>query len=410
MKNIWILTVINVKRYYYAVLLSILGAGILSLLLYTMGNLVADITIARINVGVLDYDRSAASLDFKDYMKEELQYQLLEDYTYDELTSELIDKDISVIIEIPADFQKQLLGMKEPEILVTSLEDYENTAFVKAYLNSYITSIRTLAAGAGGNNSMQPGQWSGVDQDLFEQMLQDYHKQKMHLSQSTAATIDLEEVAGKNGFMNSIGFYLMFVFAISIILAFMVSDDRVTGVFHRIQVAPVKPVQYILGTGVFGLLLCFLQVGVFTAYIYYAKINTGIPIGIIVVMLVLFSLFTVCFSIMIALSTKSKNAITAIVVGFSTIGCILGGAYFPIDLAPASLQNMARILPQYWFMDVFRKIQKDQGANIYPNIIILSLFIILSFLIGAVLFSQYNESGTRRRQVHLHSPNGAERS
>jgi hypothetical protein len=49
---------------------------------------------------------------------------------------------------------------------------------------------------------------------------------------------------------------------------------------------------------------------------------------------------------------------------------------------------MARVLPQYWFMDAFRRIQADPLANIYPNVIIISLFIILSFLIGAVLFSQ----------------------
>jgi ABC-2 type transport system permease protein len=85
---------------------------------------------------------------------------------------------------------------------------------------------------------------------------------------------------------------------------------------------------------------------------------------------------------------KSKNAITSIIIGFSTVGCILGGAYFPIDMSPKTLQNLARVLPQFWFMDAFRRLQADIMADIYPNIIILILFTVLSLLIGAVLFSQ----------------------
>ncbi|MDF2485537.1 MAG: type transporter, partial [Herbinix sp.] len=310
------------------------------------------------------------------YMKEELNYNLLENDSYDDLTTELIDKDISVIIEIPEDFHKTVLTVNKPEILITSLEDYENAAFTETYINSYISSILILAAGVQGN------------QKAFDQLLGDYRDVNIILNQSAAGTINKEEVFGKNGFINSVGFFLMFIFTISVVLAFMVEDDRLKGVFSRIQVTPVKPVQYIIGSGIFGLLLCFVQVGLFVAFIVLKDIKTGVPVGIILLMLMLFSLFTVCFSILVALATRSKNAITAIIIGFSTVGCILGGAYFPLDMAPDSLQKMARILPQYWFMDAFRRLQVDSVANIYPNIIILSLFIILSFLIGAVLFAQ----------------------
>jgi ABC-2 type transport system permease protein len=376
MKNIIILTKLNIKRNYYALLLSVLGAAMLSILLYSLGNLIADMTVAKVNIGVLDYDNSLLSHDFKQYMKEELNYNLLENDSYDDLTTELIDKDISVIIEIPKGLHKTVLTESKPEILITSLEDYENAAFIEAYINSYISSILMLAAGAQGN------------QKAFDQLLGDYRDVNIILNQSAAGTINKEEVFGKNGFINSVGFFLMFIFTISVVLAFMVEDDRLKGVFSRIQVTPVKPVQYIIGSGIFGLLLCFVQVGLFVAFIVLKDIKTGVPVGIILLMLMLFSLFTVCFSILVALATRSKNAITAIIIGFSTVGCILGGAYFPLDMAPDSLQKMARILPQYWFMDAFRRLQVDSVANIYPNIIILSLFIILSFLIGAVLFAQ----------------------
>ena len=376
MKNILILTKLNIKRYYYAVLLSVLAAAVISILLYSLGNLVSDVTLAKIKVGVIDYDDSTLSMDFKRYMTEELSYQLLEDVTYDDMTTELLDKDISVIIEIPGNFKELILEGEAPEVIITSLEDYENTAFVEAYINSYLSSIQVLAAGAGG------------DQQSFDRLLAEYQKEEIALTHTAAAEVDTEELFGESGFINSVGFFLMFIFTISVILGFMVVDDKIRGVFNRIQVTPVKPVQYIIGSGVFGMVLSFITVGLFVLFIYLMDIKTGIPLGTIFFILMLFSLFTVGFSLLVALATRSKNAVTAIIIGFSSLGCILGGAYFPLDMAPDPLQKMAKILPQYWFMDAFRRIQADPLSNIYPNVIIISLFIVLSFLIGAVLFSQ----------------------
>ena len=376
MKNILILTKLNVKRYYFAVLLSVMGAVMLCLLLYAMGNIVANSTIAKVHVGILDYDQSTLSKDFKRYLKEDMDYELLENYSYQELSTELLDKDISVIIEIPENFMSKMMSGDNPGVIITSMEDYENTAFVEAHINSYLSSVQVLTTGAGG------------DQQIFDQLLMDSLKEEITLTKTSAAKIDKNKLFGESGFINTVGFFLMFIFTISVILGFMIIEDRVKGVFGRIQATPVKPVQYIIGSGLFGLVLSSIMVVLFTAFIYINKIPIGIPLETVFLLMMLFSLFTVCFSLMIALATRSRNSVTAIIIGFSTIGCILGGAYFPLDMAPDTLQKIARILPQFWFMDAFRRLQLDPLANIYPNIIIIALFVVLSFLIGAVLFAQ----------------------
>ena len=376
MKNILILTKLNVKRYYFAVLLSVMGAVMLCLLLYAMGNIVANSTIAKVHVGILDYDQSTLSKDFKRYLKEDMDYELLENYSYQELSTELLDKDISVIIEIPENFMSKMMSGDNPGVIITSMEDYENTAFVEAHINSYLSSVQVLTTGAGG------------DQQIFDQLLMDSLKEEITLTKTSAAKIDKNKLFGESGFINTVGFFLMFIFTISVILGFMIIEDRVKGVFGRIQATPVKPVQYIIGSGLFGLVLSSIMVVLFTLFIYIKKIQIGIPLETVFLLMMLFSLFTVCFSLMIALATRSRNSVTAIIIGFSTIGCILGGAYFPLDMAPDTLQKIARILPQFWFMDAFRRLQLDPLANIYPNIIIIALFVVLSFLIGAVLFAQ----------------------
>ena len=376
MKNILLLTKTNIKRNKLAVLLAVAGAFILCFILWSLGNLIADQTDAKISIGVIDYDQSTLSGDFKNYLAEDLNYDLLENKTYEELSSVLIDRDISVIIEIPEDFYQQYASGNKKNVIVTSLDDYENAAFIQVYINNYLSSIKILSNGAEG------------DRKIFDQLLSDYDNDSIRITQSEAVKIDKKVVADKAGFINAVGFYLMIIFAISVLLAFMVVEDRLSGVFNRIQVTPVKPIQYIVGTGIFGLLICFIQIGLFCVYIAYAHIETGVPMYLILLLMGLFSLFTVSFTIAIAVVLKSKNSASSSIIGFSTIGCILGGAYFPIDMAPKTLQNLAKILPQYWFMNAFRNLQVDITANILPNIMILLLFSILFLLIGAVLFAQ----------------------
>ncbi|MBH1940989.1 ABC transporter permease [Mobilitalea sibirica] len=380
MKNIWLLTKTNVKRNITAVLISIVSGLLLCFMLYAMGYLVADITLSKIRVGVIDQDQSTLSEDFKHYLTKDLDYELIENNSYEQLSTQLIDKDISVIIEIPKDFYKGISEGQKKEILMTSLDDFENVAFLEAYLNSFLGNIWMLADSAGG------------DVEVFNKMLSDYRLETIEINKAAAYTIDINTMKDRGGFENSIGFYMMFIFGLGVFISFIVLDDRISGVFNRIKITPVKPVHYIIGSGLFGVFICLIEVVIYCGYILLKDIHIGFPVSLLFLMMSLYSLFTVCFCLVIALSLKSKNAAISVIIGFSTVANILGGAYFTLDLAPVSLQNLARILPQFWFMDTFRILLADPVANIYPNIIILSLFTILAFLLGAVLFSQNNRS------------------
>lgn len=376
MKNILLLAKTNIKRNYLGVLIAIVGVSVLCFIMYLMGAMVVEGDTSNIKLGMIDSDQSNLSEDFKKYLKEELHYDLIEDCNFNQLSMKLIDKDISAIIEIPEDFQQQISIGNKREVVMTTLDDYENVVFLQTYINSYMNSIMVLSKTAAG------------DTNQFNALLSIYQEDSIHLTSEAAQIVDSKLTSDRDGFILSAGFFLMFIFWISIIISFMVLNDRLSGVFQRIQITPVKPVHYILGSGIFGMFICMLQVVIFCAYIDIMDIQTGVPIKVSFLLMTLFSAFTVCLAIAIALALQSRSAVTSIIIGFSTIGCCLGGAYFPVDLAPKSLQNLARVLPQFWFMDALRRLQEDSMANISTNIIILSLFVILIILIGAVLFTQ----------------------
>ena len=130
------------------------------------------------------------------------------------------------------------------------------------------------------------------------------------------------------------------------------------------------------------------EVLIYCAYIAIMDIDIGFPVYKLLCLMLLLSLFVTCFVVGASILIKSKSGMMVLIMAYSTIGSILGGGYFLIEMAPEKLQKLARILPQFWFMDALNKLMDNADANISSNIIIMALFTVLAFLLGAVMFSQ----------------------
>ena len=381
MKNIILLVKSNIKRNRMGILLSVFSGVVLSLLIYLMGQFVGSVALSKIEIGVMDYDKSILSTDFKSYLSEELDYKLVEHESYDYLSELLIDKSISSIIEIPDGFYDMFASGQDGNITITSTDDFENAAFLEAYMNSYLAGVKLLSVNAKG------------DQRAFDRLITEYKEVEIPISKSKAFDMDLEQFRQREGFRNTIGFFLQIMFALGVVLSFMIIDDRVTGVYNRITVTPVKPVHYIAGNSIFGFILLMIEVVIYCGYIAIKDVDIGFPVYKLFILMLLLSLFITCFLVGASILIKSKSGIIVVIMGYSTIGSILGGAYFPIDMSPEVLQNIARILPQFWFMDAVTKLMNNPMTDISSNIIIIVLFTVLAFLVGAVSFSQNNKRG-----------------
>lgn len=381
MKNINLLIKSNMKRNRMAIILSVLSGILLSLLIYLMGQFVGSVALSRIEIGVIDYDSSILSKDFKSYLSEELDYRLVEHESYDYLSELLIDKSISSIIEIPDGFHRTFASGQDGNIIITTTDDFENAAFLEAYMNSYLAGVKLISVSAEGN------------QEAFDRFIREYKEVEVPIAKAKAFDMDLEQFRQREGFRNTIGFFLQIMFALGLVFSFMIIDDRRSGVYNRITVTPVKPVHYIAGNSIFGLILLMIEVVIYCGYIAIKDIDIGFPVYKLFFLMLLLSFFITCFIVGSSILIKSKSGMMVLIMAYSTVGAILGGAYFPIDMSPERLQNLARILPQYWFMDAVTKLMNNPIADISSNIIIMVLFTVLAFLIGAVLFSQNYKRG-----------------
>ena len=228
----------------------------------------------------------------------------------------MIDKNISSIIEIPSGFYNTFASGNDGNIVITSTDDFENAAFLEAYMNSYLAGIKLLSISAEG------------EQEAFDRLLAEYKEVEIPINKAMAFDLDLEQFRQKEGFRNTIGFFLQIVFALGLIFSFMIIDDRKNGVYNRITVTPVKPVHYIAGNSIFGFILLMTEVLIYCAYIAIMDIDIGFPVYKLLCLMLLLSLFVTCFVVGASILIKSKSGMMVLIMAYSTIGSILGGGYF----------------------------------------------------------------------------------
>jgi ABC-2 type transport system permease protein len=377
MKNILLFFRSNIERSNLTIVVAVILSVLLCIILTLFRNSFADPETENIKVGFLDYDNSSVSIKFKDYLNHELNITTIEDESYDKLTYQLIDRKISAIIEIPKELEKDgIMYRKVPKVTTTTLDDYENTEFMKAYINIYFASVNRLMAAADG------------DADLFEKLFRNYKVQEHKIEQEAAYHIDYKQIAANEGLRLSIGFFTMMTTLMSFCLAFIVMEDRKLGAFSRIQISPVKPEQYIIGTGLYAACSSLLIVITYCIYLIVRGYPINVPIGYIFLLMTLFLFTMLGFALIIAQFCKSENAMITLIIILGAVGPILGGAYFSVDQVSESLQRVSKVLPHYWIMQGIKVLIDNPNKDISTNIIILSLFVTLSFLIAAVKFVQ----------------------
>lgn len=335
----------------------------------------------NIKVGFLDYDNSSLSVGFQSYLNKELHIDTVENKSYEELSDQLIDRSISAIIEIPSGLERDgILSGKIPEVVTTTLDDYENNAFLKAYINNYFSSVNQLVTASGG------------DEEKFYAMFSKYEESKTSILQNAAYVIDYEKSGANTGLRLSSGFFTLLMTLMSFCLALVVMEDRENGVFNRIRMSPVKSGQYILGTSLFVIFSSFIVAGVYCSYLWIKKYPVSVPLGYLLLTMVLFILFMTGFALMVALFSKSISEMTSLIIIIGNLGPILGGAYFNIDRASQSLQRISKLTPHYWFVQGIKDLIDHPDADVRKNIVILALFALLSFLVAAVKFVQKENS------------------
>lgn len=349
--------------------------GLLLCGLNIMINNMMDNQISSISIGLYDKDDSVSSAELKRYMEDELNMDVVLESDIDYLNSELIEKHISAIIEVPEGFEKNILDGKTRPLEMTYADDYENSVFLEGYLTSYVDSVEMLALPAEGNSTK------------YYKLIDENKSEKMNVKVESVDKDVKAKKAEKTGLDLTLGFFLMVSFILALGFSSMIFTDRVEGTFNRIRVTSVNTVQYVIGMCLSSIVCSMMIIIPFFIYLGIFGTVLDIPVMTMIFLCLVYSLIVVAISLFMAMLLNTKNSIMAAVVGFTTVTCILGGAFFPLDLSPEFMQQLAQITPQYWFMDSIRVLLDDPDGSWWMNGLILTMFAALFFVLTGARFA-----------------------
>jgi len=328
-----------------------------------------------VSLGLIDLDGSETAADLQDYLASELDMELVTG-SYDDLQTQLIDKRISGIVEIPAGFEAALLaGRSDTPLLATYTDDYANSAFTNAYLQQYTGSLQLLATAANG------------DAAVYAQLLVDA---RAATPEVTLAQRDEDAALRMNTWTGIIGVFAMFAVVVIILaqgMSNLLFDDRKAGTFRRVQASNVQPGQYIAGVCLAGFTMSLAMVAPIIIFLAAQGLGAQYHLADIALLSLLEVLFVVGLALVCGLFLASRNTIMAAVIAASTILNMIGGAWFPLEYAPQFMQTLAHFTPQYWFVQPIYIMAEGGSVNWPLNILVLALFATLCFLLSGIRFA-----------------------
>ncbi|NKE06482.1 ABC transporter permease [Mesobacillus selenatarsenatis] len=184
--------------------------------------------------------------------------------------------------------------------------------------------------------------------------------------------------------MLAIGFTIMFMmFGISG-AASTILDEKVGGTWQRLLTSPTTKAQvmtgYLFSYFLMGAIqLTVLMIVMFVIYgSMWGNLFYFIPFAALVIITI------VGFGLMMASIVKTRQQASALSAVLIVSTCMLGGVYWPIEIVPEFMQQIAKVVPQSWMITGFREIVS--GSLYFPALrnstAVLLVSSILFFTIG----------------------------
>jgi ABC-2 type transport system permease protein len=278
-----------------------------------------------------------------------------------------------------------LLAGEELPLNLTFMQDYENQAFLSGYLTSYTDAMRVLAGEAGGSASR------------FKEFIEGTNANAAPVDTITQSS-DISDREIELDVRDTIlSFFLLFSFIIGVGFARLLAEDRKNHTYARVKITGVRSVSYVSGLCLAGLassllmllpVLIFWQVGGSGALLHVPEI-AGLGI--------LYMLFVIGFALVIGMFFNSSNAMVAALVAAATIINMLGGAFFPANMMPHFMQQIAHFMPPYWFMEAISSLNAagESRHQWMPTIVADNIMLFSVIIIGAFAVLCYVAAGIR---------------
>lgn len=141
--------------------------------------------------------------------------------------------------------------------------------------------------------------------------------------------------------------------------------DRKDGTYQRMFTTPTSKTIYFIGKVVARMLMGLIQMVILVFFgMYILDVNWGNDPLLLIGFLICFSLAGTSLGLMLGAFCKTTKQADNLTTLLSMLMAALGGAWWPLEITPASYQTIVRVIPSTWAMLGFNDIIiKGQGLN-----------------------------------------------
>ncbi len=322
--------------------------------------LAANYEVKNVLLTVVDHDRSAYSRQMIEKITASGYFKMTGYHTGFNQALEQVELDqADIILEIPAQFEKQLLREEEANVLL-SVNAVNGT---RANLgSSYLISILR-----------------NYNQQIREKILQLPRLPDQPKIETTFI----------NWFNPTMNYQQFMVPGIIVILLTMVGafltalnivKEKEIGTMEQINVTPVKKHLFILGKlipfWIMGMVV--LSIALVVARIFYRVVPLG-NLGVLYLFAAVFLLAVLGLGLLISTYAQTQQQAMLIAFFLMMVFILLGGLYTPIESMPEWAQDLTKLNPVAYFIEVMRMIvMKGSGfSDIARSLGIMGVFAVV---------------------------------
>jgi ABC-2 type transport system permease protein len=323
--------------------------------------LAADYEVKNINVAIVDHDKSTYTQNLISKIGSSGYFQLSGYFnSYDEAFRQIEKDQADLILELPANFEKNLVR-----------ENYEQVFIA-------VNAINGTKANLGGAYLVQ------VLSDFNSQIRLDWVQPSRFNEQPQI------EIASSNWFNPLMNFRYFMVPGILAILVTMIGSymtalnivkEKEIGTIEQINVTPIKKHHFILGK-----LIPFWILGMFVFSVGLFGISFGVygivPQGNLFLLYGFLAIYLVAilgFGLLVSTYSDTQQQAMSVSFFFVMVFLLMSGLFTPVESMPAWAKVISHLSPVYYFIDVMRMIVlKGSGfSDVKIHFVIIIGFAIL---------------------------------
>ena len=303
----------------------------------------------------------------------------------------LAEENLPGLLVIPTGFEASLLAGEEVALgLKTAVSDNRALAVeqaVTAAARQVSSSVLAALASVEAAEQIRPFADEAARQAYFSVSLTMAREQLQTPPVVMTANRAVAAVPqGPGGFEQaSAGQLVTWVLITLIGTSAVLVNERVGGTLRRLLITPTHKATLMAGkiAGRFGLglLQMALLIGV-GAFLF--GVNWGRSPAALILVAIAFGLAATAFGLLLGALARTRSQASGLTTLFAMVLAALGGAWWPLEITPASYQTAVQILPTTWAMKGFTGvIVRGHGVvEVLPVVAVLLLFTFIFFTLG----------------------------